>query len=137
MVKLQAKKQENQKGFSLIELLVVILVIAVLAAIAIPAFLSQRKKGWVAAQQSDLKNAATAAETYGTGNGGRYTGLDEADLATNGFGGSSGVIVTVEAASSVAYCLKAVHTPATTNWFYYSNIGEPRTGAGSDCSTLP
>ena len=130
-------KERHEGGFSLIELLVVILVIAILAAIAIPAFLSQRKKGWVAQQQSDLKNAATAAETYGAGNGGRYTGLDEGDLAANGFGGTSGVTVTVEAVSSIAYCLKGVHVPATTNWFYYSKVGDPRTGAGSDCSSLP
>ena len=42
-------KERNEAGFTLIELLVVILIIAILAAIAIPVFLRQREKGWVAA----------------------------------------------------------------------------------------
>ena len=41
-----AMREEREGGFTLIELLVVILIIAILAAIAIPVFLNQRKKGW-------------------------------------------------------------------------------------------
>ena len=55
---------ENEEGFTLIELLVVIIIIGILAAIAIPVFLNQRKKGWDSAVRSDLRNAATAQETY-------------------------------------------------------------------------
>ena len=127
----------DARGFTLIELLVVILIIAILAAIAIPAFMRQREKGWVAKQRSALKNAATAAETYTIGQGGRYSGLDELDLTANGFNVTGGVTVTVEAFSSHAFCLQAVHSPPTTAWFYYSETGEPRTGPGADCSSLP
>ena len=61
--------EEKDQGFTLIELLVVIIIIGILAAIAIPVFLNQRKKGWDAAVESDLKNAATSMETYLTSNG--------------------------------------------------------------------
>ena len=54
----------GEEGFTLIELLVVIIIIGILAAIAIPVFLNQRQKGYDAAVTSDLKNAATAQETY-------------------------------------------------------------------------
>jgi type IV pilus assembly protein PilA len=66
------RKDRGEEGFTLIELLVVIIIIGILAAIAIPVFLNQRKKGWDAAVQSDLRNAATAQETVLT-NCGSYT----------------------------------------------------------------
>ena len=64
-----AAAREKEEGFTLIELLVVIIIIGILAAIAIPVFLNQRAKGWDSAVKADLRNAATAQETFLTDTG--------------------------------------------------------------------
>jgi prepilin-type N-terminal cleavage/methylation domain-containing protein len=54
----------NRKGFTLIELLIVVVIIGILAAIAIPKFANTKEKAYVSAMKSDLRNLATAQETY-------------------------------------------------------------------------
>lgn len=63
----------RDEGFTLVELMVVVLIIAILIAIAIPTFLGARERAQDRAVQSDLRNALTAAKVY-------YAG-DELDYA--------------------------------------------------------
>ena len=60
--KLREHTNQEQGGFSLIELLVVILIIGVLAAIALPAFLNQRDKGYDADAKSNARNLVSSIE---------------------------------------------------------------------------
>jgi type IV pilus assembly protein PilA len=70
----------DEGGFTLIELLVVILIIGILAAIAIPAFLSQKSKAYDSSAKTVAQTAQTAAETYATENGGSYEGISPTKL---------------------------------------------------------
>jgi type IV pilus assembly protein PilA len=72
----------GEDGFSLIELLVVILIIGVLAAIAIPSFLNQTTKANDAAAKELAHTALIGAETYATDHNGSYVGLSGSQLAT-------------------------------------------------------
>jgi type IV pilus assembly protein PilA len=72
--------RRGQAGFTLIEVLIVVLIIGILAAIAIPSFLSQKKKADDAGAVSLVRNAATAMEAFGTANSGSYAGASASSL---------------------------------------------------------
>src|SRR2546422_11494558 len=71
---LRQKVARDEEGFTLIELMVVVLIIAILIAIAIPTFLGARQRAQDRAAQSNVRNAFTAEKTFYT-DGQAYTSL--------------------------------------------------------------
>jgi prepilin-type N-terminal cleavage/methylation domain-containing protein len=65
-------KPSRNRGFTLIELMIVIAIIAILAAILVPNFIRARAQGQLTACKSNLKNIGTALEMYSTDNSGRF-----------------------------------------------------------------
>ena len=63
---IRKRREDEDEGFTLIELMVVVLIIAILLAIAIPTFLGARERANDRAAQSSLRNALTAAKTIYT-----------------------------------------------------------------------
>jgi type IV pilus assembly protein PilA len=80
MVQKFRERSNGEGGFTLVELLVVMLILGLLAAIAIPSFFNQRDKAKDADAKAGVRTSQTAIESYATDNGGSYLGATAADL---------------------------------------------------------
>lgn len=103
----------SRKGFTLIELMIVIAIIAILAAILVPNFIRARAQGQVTSCKSNLKNIGTACEMYATDHGGRYpeTGQLEAKLTTSDQSGMQPYMKAIPKCPS-----EGTSTPYTTSY---------------------
>ena len=112
---LTALIKNNERAFTLIELLIVIAILGVLAAIAIPQFSSYRTRSYNSSAQADLRNAITVQEDY-------YIEQDAycmtiADLigATYSLYTSQGVTISVVGVTT-GYTMKSYHSAGDTTW---------------------
>jgi type IV pilus assembly protein PilA len=94
----------RKSGFTLIELLIVVVIIGILAAIAIPKFASTKGQAFLAAMRSDLRNLATAQESYYYG-GNSYGN----NLSQLNFNASPGVTITIPEATAGGWSAAATH----------------------------
>jgi type IV pilus assembly protein PilA len=152
LARIRKAQEENEGGFTLIELLVVIIIIGILAAIAIPVFLNQRKKGWDAQAKSDARNLATLEETYFTDANNYLVGGADTDTTTlkgiltdykpsanvtgakvTGYasGAASAAAATTSAQAVDGFCVKTTSKSGTA--YYYDSKGGGLLPAGSTC----
>jgi prepilin-type N-terminal cleavage/methylation domain-containing protein len=123
LLKLRQRMIREESGFTLVELLVVMLILGLLAAIAIPSFFNQRDKARDADAKALARTAQTAMETYATDNGGSYASATPALLiaieeslneANGGTGAEDGDALTVVSnADTYTVTVASANTPNT------------------------
>lgn len=152
---IRRRLEQEERGFTLIELMVVVLIIAILIAIAIPTFLGARRRAQDKQAQSNLKNAHNAEKTFYVDNqvftadgaaGGaleqiepslNYT-LDDAWVAgvVPALGATDQVVVLrSESRSGTVFCLADVATGTSAGTYYASGTACPATDPPTGWST--
>src|SRR5438045_6537379 len=114
--KVMEDKMKDNRGFSLLELLIVVAIILIIATIAIPSLLRSRQAAQESAAVAQIRTINTAEVTYLSSNAGAYGSVPElitAGLLDNRFANSvSGYTFTVQASGS-NYTAQAI--PTSTN----------------------
>jgi type IV pilus assembly protein PilA len=136
------QRAAEQSGFSLIEVLVVVLIVGILAAIAIPSFLNQRTKAQDSQAKVVARDAETAIETYATNNDGSYSGADVSalhsiDPSLLTASSNDAFLANVTGATSINYTVIATD-PVNSDQFSVvkngSTISRLCSGSGGGCN---
>jgi prepilin-type N-terminal cleavage/methylation domain-containing protein len=132
----------KQKGFTLIELMIVVAIIGILAAIAIPQFSAYRVKAFNSAAESDLRNLMTAEEaTYADAqqyfpiNSSTVTGTGGSTTASTFSSATLGTLTGAKVSNQVGFAISTANSAANYAIFTGHSKGD-RVYAGNDAGTM-
>jgi type IV pilus assembly protein PilA len=113
------KLLKTSRGFSLVELLIVVAIISLLAAIAIPQFITYRARAVDTQMKTDLKNAAVAMESYYAEY--KVYPASVAGITGVGFRQTSGVALVITVTSPSTFTLTASTPNGSQPSFTYTS----------------
>ena len=113
----------GKSGFTLIELLIVVVIIGLLAAIAIPKLVYTKEKAYISTMKGDLRNLATAQESYWNDNATYYGGsVPSSQLIYNP---SPNTTITINVASGAGWAATATNMGTPVVCALYSGAVAP------------
>ncbi len=105
--------RRTRAGYTIIEILIVLLVVGILALLALPRLQNQKERATFASMESDLRNLATAEESYLFSKGTYTTDLVALQVTL-----SPGNVLVVNEATDAGWSATATHVPAVTKICY-------------------
>lgn len=128
---MRRRSEHEDQGFTLVELLVVVLIIGLLAAIAVPTLLSQRDRAFHAAMTTDLRDAVTAEYAFYSAHDAWTT--DSTVLVDEGYRTSSSV-TPVHVKIAGATFLACVKHAAVQDWLVFDSATGDTSTSPTDCA---
>lgn len=114
-------RKQGQRGFTLVELMIVIALIGILAALAIPQFNSYRRRGYNAEAKADLKNAFTASQAFFSDTPGGT--LTTTMLTSYGYKASRDIALTINSGTLGSLGMQTMNTAGGDTTYSVSSSG--------------